>query len=82
MGRQREPFDPAKHMRCKCGWLYNKNLPADKPEQHNEGPHHRMLEEDERLRGSLLQHMAPLVPGPLDTWNASDQKQKEILVHQ
>ena len=66
------PFDPAKHTRCKGGWFYNKNPPADKLEQHKQGPHHCMFEEDERLRGSLLQHIAPLVPGPWDIWNALD----------
>ena len=56
---------PTKHTRCKCGWFYNKNLHAHKLKQHKQGPHHRMFQEDERLRGSLLQHMAP-VPPPED----------------
>ena len=62
MGRHREPINPTKHTRCKCGWFYNKNLPAHKLEQHKKGPQHQMFEQDERMRSSLIQHMVPIPP--------------------
>ena len=73
MGRQREPFDPAKHTMCKCGWFYNKNIPANKLEQHKQG---RIIACSKKMKDCRALCYSTLHP-----WNTSHYK-KNFLVYQ